>query len=244
MFGIILLATLIGSLIAMIGGILLLWYEKYVKKHLLTLVSFAAGSLLGAAYLELLPEAIEAYPLRTVGSAMIAGILTLFVLEKVLEWYHSHEESEQKILSTTVLIGDSFHNFIDGIIIALSFGIGGMQVGIASTIAVFLHEIPQEIGDFAILMHAGYSKKKVILYNALTALTAVVGGIIGYFLLETIEPYIGIFVAVAAGFFTYISVSDLLPELKHKTAGRDLGHLVALLLGVLVIWSLGAYFPE
>jgi len=231
----------------MLGGLLLLWREKTVKKFSLTLVSFAAGSLIGAAFLELIPEAIEEVPTyEAVGMSIIAGIIILFTMEKVLDWYHCHDQEtcDYHTFSSTILIGDAFHNFIDGIIIALGFGVGGVAVGIPTAIAVFLHEIPQEMGDFAVLMHAGYSRGMVILYNALTALTAVFGALVGYFLFERVEEYVGIFVALAAGSFIYIAVSDLLPELRHKSGRMDIGHLVALLLGVLIIWAMGVYFPE
>lgn len=247
MFLSILLATLLGSAISMAGGVLLLWKESFIRRFSLVLVSFAAGSLLGAAFLELLPEAIEEIGnMTTVGVAVILGILALFLFEKVLEWYHCHDQEtcDYHSFSGTVLFGDSLHNFIDGVIIALSFGVGGPQVGIPTTLAVFAHEIPQEIGDFGVLYHAGYSRKKVVLYNAFSALMAVVGGVVGYFLFHSIGPFVGVLLAWAAGSFIYISVSDLLPELRHKSGKIEIFHLISIVLGVLIIWGMGVYFPE
>jgi zinc and cadmium transporter len=202
---------------------------------------------MGAAFLELLPEAIEASPnYESVGIAIIVGIIVLFLFEKVLQWYHCHDQAtcDYHTFSGTVLFGDALHNFIDGIIIALGFVVGGVAVGIPTTIAVFLHEIPQEMGDFAVLSHAGYSRGKILFYNALTALTAVVGALVGYYLFGSIEAYVGIFIALAAGTFIYIAVSDLLPELRHEPGLKDIGHVIAIVLGVLIIWALGVYLPE
>ena len=246
MFIAIMLATLAGSILSLVGGAILLWREAFARKVSLTLLSFGAGSLIGAAFLELLPEAFGELPYhKGIALIVVSGILISFLFEKFLAWYHCHdrETCDYHAFSGTVLFGDGFHNFIDGIIIALSFSVG-FETGVAATIAVFLHEIPQEIGDFGVLLHAGYTRGKVLFYNFLTALTAIVGALVGYFLVGVIGPYIPFFLAFAAGTFIYIAVSDLLPELRHKAHGLDLGHLASIVLGVLVIWGLGIAFPE
>ncbi|TSC82111.1 MAG: zinc/iron permease [Parcubacteria group bacterium Gr01-1014_20] len=245
MFTQILIASVIGGIFSLAGGLILLWREDVARKFSLTLVSFAAGSLIGAAFLELIPEAVHDLSFETISPLIIFGIITLFILEKFLNWYHRHDEepSDYHALTGTVLFGDALHNFIDGIIIALSFSVS-TELGLASAIAVFFHEVPQEIGDFGILLHAGYSRKKIIYYNVLTALTAPLGAVIGYLLLPVISPLVGYLLAFAAGTFIYIAVSDLLPELKHTKKNLDIGHLLSIFLGIVIIWLIGGIFPE
>lgn len=245
MFFQILIASLIGSVFALVGGILLLTKERLARKVSLLLVSFAVGSLLGAAFFELLPEALEQTGSKGVFTLVIAGMLTLFIFEKFLKWYHCHdrETCDVHTFSSAVLFGDGIHNFIDGIIIALSFSLG-VPAGIATTIAVFFHEVPQEIGDFGILLHAGYAKSKVLFWNVLTALTTPVGAVVGYIALPLISRALPQLIAFAAGTFIYIAISDLMPELRHKTKGPDFAHLFAILLGLLVLWGIGTIFPE
>lgn len=243
MFLIILGASIVGSVFALIGGVILLWREDLARRFSLTLVSFAAGSLLGAAFLELFPEALEATAYSGAALALLLGIFVIFLFEKLLKWYHCHDQEmcEVHTFSSTVLFGDAVHNFIDGIVIALSF-VAGPAVGIATTIAVFFHEVPQEIGDFGVLLHAGYEKTKVFLWNLTIALFTPLGAILGYLAVSWVEPYIPWLLAFAAGSFIYIATSDLLPELRHKTKGLDLGHLIAVVLGIAVIFFVGEAF--
>jgi len=241
----ILIASLAGSILALIGGVILLWKEDFAKRISLTLVSFAAGSLIGAAFLELIPEAIEFAEISSIAPFIIGGILLIFFFEKFLHWYHCHdrETCEIHVFSSSVILGDAIHNFIDGIIIALSFTVS-TELGIATTVAVFFHEVPQEIGDFGVLLHAGYTRAKVLFVNVATALTTVAGAILGYLLSSSIEKYIPYFVAVAAGTFIYVAVSDLLPEIRHKTKANDFAHIFAIILGILVIYLVGIFFHE
>jgi len=234
-----------GSVFALIGGLVLLWREGIARKISLTLVSFAAGALIGAAFLDLLPEALDTLTYERVALTVIVGILTIFIFEKFLKWYHCHDQEvcDYHTFSSTVLFGDAVHNFIDGIVIAASFSVN-VGVGIATTIAIFFHEVPQEIGDFGVLLHAGYSKAKVFFYNLLTAFTTVVGAMLGYLALSWATHYIGWLLAFAAGTFIYISVSDLLPELRHRSNKPDILHVAAVVAGVAVIWLVGIYFPE
>ncbi len=245
MFLNIILATAVGGILSLLGGVALLWKEKFAKKISLTLVSFAVGSLLGAAFFDLFPEALGKIEYSEAAALLLLGIFVVFLFEKGLNWYHCHdqEKCDYHSFSSTVLFGDALHNFLDGVTIALSFG-AGTSVGVATTLAVFFHEIPQEIGDFGVLLHAGYSRSKVLLYNFLTALTAIVGAVVGYFLLPLIEPYVGAILAFVAGTFIYIAVSDLLPELRHETKAGDIGHLVAIVLGVVMVWWIGVVLPE
>lgn len=241
----ILLATAFGGILSLIGGVILLWREAFAKKISLILVSFAIGGLIGTAFLEFIPEAFAALPVRTAAFTVIAGIFIVFIFEKALHWYHCHDRETCNFhsFSGAVLFGDAVHNFIDGIIIAVSFSVSA-QVGIAAAIAVFLHEIPQEIADFGVLLHAGYHKRKVFWYNFLTALTAVAGAVTGFLLLAVIEPAVPLFLALAAGIFIYIAISDLLPELRHAAGLRDITHIFTILVGILLIVGLEAWFPE
>jgi zinc and cadmium transporter len=238
-------ASIVGSVFALAGGVALLWREEFARRWSLTLVSFAAGNLMGAAFLELIPEAIGEGGYGAVAPFLLAGIIALFLFEKFLNWYHCHDQEmcDYHFFSSAVLAGDAIHNFIDGIVIALSFAVG-FQVGVAATIAIFFHEVPQEIGDFGVLLHAGYEKSKVFSYNLLTALTTPAGAVAGFFLMPWISPYLAPLLAFAAGSFIYIAVSDLLPELKHGGRKGELIHLLSIALGILTIWLVGVAFPE
>jgi len=241
MFYQILVASLIGGVLSLAGGLILLWREKFAKRVSLYLISFAAGSLLGAAFLDIIPESTEAIGNSTFVYVLV-GIVMIFVFEKFLGWYHYHDHDhdretfEHTFSAQTVLFGDTLHNFIDGIAIALAFFVS-TEVGIATTFAVFLHEIPQEIGDFGVLIRRGYSKSKIIFYNLITALAAVVGALSTYFLLPFLPGMFMFFaLAVAAGVFIYISTSDLIPELRVKSdGGFDVGHTLALLFGIIAV---------
>lgn len=241
MFYQIILASLIGGLLSLSGGVFLLWREKFAKKISLYLISFAAGSLLGTAFLAILPETFEAIGNRAF-TFVIAGILLIFVFEKFLGWYHYHDQShdsetfQHTFSAQTVIFGDTLHNFIDGIAIALGFFVS-FEVGVATTVAVFLHEIPQEIGDFAVLIRRGYSRSKIIFYNLVTAFATLVGAVLTYFLIPFLPDMFMFFaLAVAAGVFIYISTSDLIPELREKsTGGFDIGHTLALVFGIISV---------
>lgn len=235
----IIIASVIGSIFALVGGVILLWKKDLAKKFSLYLISFAAGSLLGAAFFELLPKILEKKDATSIFTFTISGIIALFIFEKILKWYHCHnrEVCNYHTFSSAVLFGDAIHNFIDGVIIALSFSLD-VGAGIAATIAIFFHEVPQEIGDFGVLIHAGYKKSKVLSYNFLTALSTPLGAAFGYFSLSQISNYIPYFISFAAGSFIYIAASDLMPEIRHKTRGVNLIHILVIIAGVLLIKSL------
>ena len=236
----ILIAVFIVSLISLLGTFLI--REKTLKKYLFSMVSFAAGSLLGAAFLDLLPEALELNS-DTVPLLVLLGIISFFVLEKFLYWHHHHTEQKEVHAFTYLnVVGDGIHNFFDGTLIAISF-MSNMPLGIATTIAIIAHEIPQEIGDFAILIYGGFTKVKATLYNFLTALTAVLGALAAYFYSSLVENSAVYFIAFAAGGFIYIASTDLIPEIhKEKDLKKSLVQLVLLGLGVILIWAVSEIF--
>jgi zinc and cadmium transporter len=214
---------------------------KNVEKILLYLVSFSVGALLGDAFIHLIPESFEELEPFLVGVYVLSGILFSFVIEKFIHWRHCHIKTSKMHPHRFVymnLIGDSFHNFIDGLIIAGSYFVS-IPVGIATTIAVVFHEIPQEIGDFGVMIYGGFSKIKALLFNFLTALTAVIGALIGIFL-SGLEPFLSFLIPFAAGNFIYIAGTDLIPELhKSEHVGlKSFLQLIAIILGMLVMISL------
>lgn len=245
MFLTILGASIIGSIVALSGGALLLWREAWARKVSLVLVSFAAGSLLGAAFFDLLPEMHEVLPAGAAYGSVVAGILIMLFFEKFLKWYHCHDRAvcDYHTFSSSILFGDAVHNFLDGVAIAASFFIS-VPVGIATTAAVFFHEVPQEIGDFGALLHAGYSRAKVWWLNVLTALATPVGAILAYFFLPFFEVYLGYFLGFAAGAFIYIAVSDLMPEIRHHAAPKEFLHFFMIVFGIAAIILVGILIPE
>jgi len=212
----IILATFINGCIALVGALFLLLKDKTVHKITAILIAFSAGTLLGGAFLHLLPEAMVEINKDVVFLVLIMGFSIFFLVEKFLHWHHCHEEIKTCPHPFTYLIlwGDGIHNFIDGLAIAVSFMVD-IRFGILTTLIIISHELPQEISDFAILLHGGMQKKKVIIYNFLSQLTAVIGGIVGFYLSESLnfQPYM---LAFAAGGFIYIAASDLIPEIKKE----------------------------
>ncbi len=240
----ILLFTFIGSLGALIGGIILLSKEKLALKISHFLSSFAAGVLLGSAFFDLLPEAVhESEELGIdVFSWTLFGIILFFLIERGIHWFHHHEEhhmheKETKTTLPLIIIGDSMHNFIDGVIIAATF-MTNIQLGIVTALAVFAHELPQEIGDFGLMLHKGLKRKKVILVNIMSAGISFIGAIGTYLIGDKIQGNIPVLLALTAGFFIYIATSDLIPEIHfEKRKGHALIESVLLLIGVLVIYA-------
>lgn len=241
---IILLATFIVSLISLIGIFFIGMKQDTSAKLIKYLVSFAVGGLLGGAFLHLLPESMEAgNPSLCV--YVLSGILIFFLIEKFLHWRHCHiGHCDAHTFTYLNLIGDGIHNFIDGMIIAASF-VTDIRLGVVTTLAVAAHEIPQEIGDFGILVYGGFSKTKALLFNLLSALTAMVGAVIAYYLFNLIVWLKGFLVPFTAGGFLYIALVDLIPEL-HKEAGKDNIALqfITIIGGLLLMWLLKMYFAE
>ncbi|MBI3984962.1 MAG: ZIP family metal transporter [Candidatus Levybacteria bacterium] len=245
----ILFFTLVGSVFSLMGGIFLLLKEKKVLKYSHFLAAFAAGTLLGTVFFDLLPEAVEEGEhvvemglLEDVNIFfwVLFGILGFFLLERFVHWFHHHQHDygEELVKPTVPLIvlGDSVHNFIDGVAIGATFLVS-IPLGIITSLAVAAHEIPQEIGDFGILLHKGLKRKKVLLINFFSALTAVVGALISFVLGERIEATLPILLAITAGFFIYIAASDLIPEIHHENRkGFAVIETTLMFLGVIIIW--------
>jgi zinc and cadmium transporter len=239
-----LLSVVAVSFISLVGLFTLSLREEVLRKHLYILVSLAVGALMGDALIHLLPEAFEGIgnPL-IVSTALIASILLFFVLEKALHWHHHQSEgaegNEVPSIHPTgrmLLLSDGMHNFIDGLIIGASYFVS-VEVGIATTIAVILHEIPQEIGDFGVLIHSGYSTGRALWLNFLSALSAVAGTVVALGIGGASETFTQWLIPFAAGGFLYIAMSDLVPEL-HKT--KHPGHSTIQFLADLV--GLGAMY--
>lgn len=239
--------TLLGSVVALIGGVLLLSREKFAIRISHFLASFAAGVLLGAAFVDLLPEALEYSEELGVEINIflwvLTGILGFFLLERFIDWFHHHHshttkagEEEKKTVVPLIILGDTFHNFIDGVAIAATFLID-IKLGMVTTLAVAAHEIPQEIGDFGLLLHRGLSRARVLVINCFSALAALLGAILTYAIGESIEGLLPALLSLAAGFFIYIALSDLIPEI-HSEDRRQVAfwETVLLLVGVVVIW--------
>ncbi|MFH0832811.1 MAG: ZIP family metal transporter [Candidatus Aenigmatarchaeota archaeon] len=240
--GAIVISVMVVSVVSLIG-IVTLATRKSIDKILRIIVSFAAGSMAGASFLVLLPEAIETGSSQSIPFFVLLGIIAFFILENFLHWYHCHK-GHCKVHRVTYLnlIGDGLHNLIDGMAIAASYLIS-FPLGITATIAIIAHEIPQEIGDFGILLYGGFSKKKALFYNFLSALTALIGAAFVYLFRFGIVNYNALLVAFAAGTFIYMSMADLVPELhKEENISKSALQLILFLFGVLLIWGVSAVF--
>lgn len=223
------------------------------------LISYAIGALLGAAFLEVLPHAIEAAATPERGAAtLLAGILLFFVLEKLVLWRHCHQEgceghehqshehqdhghghshgaSDHGRSGLLILVGDTFHNFVDGVLIAAAF-LQSVQLGVVTALAIIAHEIPQEVGDFVILLHSGYSKTRALVFNLLSTLATVVGGVLAYFGLSAMQEAVPVFLGLAAASMIYVAVADLIPGLhKRPELGATLQQVLLIGLGIATI---------
>ena len=234
-----LVSVVLVSLISLIGILTLSIKESVLKKLMILFVSFSAGALLGDAFIHLLPEIVEEVGFGlNISLFVLLGILIFFALEKLIYWRHCHIlTSEEHVHTFTYmnLIGDGVHNFIDGMIIAGSFMIS-ISVGLATTIAVILHEIPQEIGDFSVLIYGGFKKSKAIFYNLMAALTAIIGAVIILIIGEELTGLHVFLVPFTAGGFIYIAGTDLIPELKKEVRPVvSLAQMGALVLGIVLM---------
>lgn len=234
-----LISVIIVSLISFAGVFTLAVKEKNLQKVLLFFVSFSAGALFGGAFLHLLPEAVTEYGFGlNISLYLILGILLFFVLEKFIHWRHCHIVTSEKHphpLAYMNLIGDGLHNFIDGLIIGGAY-LANFSLGFATTIAVVVHEIPQEIGDFGVLLHAGLSKWKALFYNFLSALTAVLGVVVSLLIAANVDNYLMFLLPLTAGGFIYIAGADLIPELhKECVVSKSFMQLLFIILGIAVM---------
>jgi zinc and cadmium transporter len=227
--------SLLGSIGAVSGAALLLFFPEGIRKTIVpSLISYATGTLLGAAFLGMIPNALKQAQAYPVLATVLGGIFMFFILEKLVIWRHCHVE-KCEVHSTAgplILIGDAFHNFIDGVVIAAAFIIS-VSLGIATAIAVIAHEVPQEVGDFGILLDSGYSKSRAFLYNLLSSVTTLPGAIIAYFYLEKITSAVPYILGLSAASFIYIATADLIPVLHQKPGfGAGLRQFILLLAGI------------
>lgn len=234
----IMLSTFFISIISFIGILTFMIKDNKIRRISMILVSLAAGALMGGAFLHLIPEALET------GSTIIfiyllVGFGLFFLIEKVLHWRHCHEANcPVHTFAYMSLIGDGVHNFIDGIIIAASF-IADFNLGIVTTFAVAMHEIPQELGDYGVLIHGGFKKTRALLMNFISAITAIAGGLTGYILAGYTTNFMPFILPFAAGGFIYIAASDLIPEIKKETELRkSLLNFSIFVLGVMILFAL------
>ena len=191
------------------------------------LVSFAIGALLGAAFLEIIPHAFETGEAHRVAFAILGGIFGFFVLEKLLLWRHCHTEHcevhdahDHGRSGTLIVVGDTVHNFVDGVLIAAAF-LQSTELGVVTAVAIIAHEIPQEVGDFLILLHSGYSRTRALVMNLLSSTATVVGGVVGYFSLQLVDELEPILLGVVAASMIYVAVADLIPGLHRRPELRD-----------------------
>lgn len=230
-----------GALSVLCAGLLAL--NERMQRYIGAMVSYAIGALLGAAFLDVLPEAIEqSKNIAQLSATVLAGILLFFILEKLVLWrhcHHEHCEAHELIESDhghdhgrsglMIMVGDTFHNFVDGVIIAATF-LTDTHLGVVTALAIIAHEIPQEVGDFAILLHSGYSKLKALKFNLISSFASVAGGVLGYYTLQTMQSWIPTLLGLAAASMLYVAVADLIPGLHKRAQLRDTVQQVTLIL--------------
>lgn len=259
-------AALLGGLLSVSMAALLAW--RLQPKLIPVFVSFAVGALLGVVFLDLIPHIFESSKSsETSAGWILAGILGFFVMEKLVLWRHSHDHGASIDLSTQhahpsgqsaahghghqhssheqggrasawmVIVGDGFHNFTDGLAIAAAF-VADVRLGILTSIAIIAHELPQELGNFLVLVHSGFSKRRALVWNLISSLATLVGAVLAFFLLQALESYSYIFLCLAASSMIYVAIADLIPGLHRRTSMRDsIAQFSLIGLGVLSIWA-------
>jgi zinc and cadmium transporter len=237
-----LLPALLSAFIISLGSIAGIFTLSLKKEHLsqilLFLVSLSAGTLMGGAFLHLLPEAVENLQPLILFSTVLLAFVMFFLIEKIFHWRHCHKgECDVHSFGTMNLIGDSIHNFIDGLIIAATFS-SSIHLGIITTVAVALHEIPQEIGDFGVLLYSGFNRRKALLANFAVASTAFLGVLVGFYITDHLDNLIAYLIPFAAGGFIYIAASDLMPEIRKETnLKKSLISFGTFILGVAIMYA-------
>lgn len=237
-----LLSVFLVSLVSVIGIFFIFLKKNTLDNLLLFFVSLSVGSLLGGAFLHLIPEAFGETGFSVkVSFLILGGIVIFFIIENFIHWRHCHIPTSREHphhLGTMNLIGDGFHNLIDGLVIAAAYFVN-LPLGIATTLAVVIHEIPQEIGDFGVLLYAGFSKRKALFFNFLSALMAMIGAVIGILFSKNYQAFVSIIIPLAAGGFLYIAGSDLIPEIhKNQEKGFSIKNLLGIILGILMMYLL------
>ena len=227
------------SLLSLLGAFFLSRSDAFLKKITFWLIGLSTGTLLGGAFLHLIPESLEVLSSELVFPLVLISFSLFFLLEKLLHWHHCHDgDCDVHTMGYVNLTGDAIHNFIDGIIIAAAFSLD-FKLGLVTTFALAVHEIPQEIGDFGVLIYSGFEKGKALFYNFLVALTSILGGILGYFFLSSFSAALPYLLPIAAGGFLYISTSDLIPELRNEPdISKVLKAFVLFALGLVLMYSL------
>lgn len=237
------LATLAGGLLSMTVAAGLVF--RLSRQATATLVAFAAGVMLSSALLDILPEAFAGQAAhQALFATLLTGLLGFFALERLVLWRHSHADclsdkgaQQAEVAAPLILIGDAFHNFVDGLLIAAAF-LADPMLGLSTTLAVVAHEIPQELGDFVLLLNAGWSRRKAFLANAASSLTSVLGGLLGYFAMDGADYVLPYVLTIAAASFIYIAVADLLP-LLHRQRSSFAMQSALIGLGVMVVPTVG-----
>jgi len=241
----IILATLINGLIGLIGIFSLWMKEKFFNKIIMILVAFSAGALLSGAFFHLMAEALDKLSPAWAFGYMLAGFILFFVIERFLHWHHCHHHGGKCAVhpvSYLIIFGDSVHNFIDGVIIGASF-IVSVPFGIITTLLIIGHEIPQELGNFGVLVYGGFGKTKALLYSFLAQLSCVVGGVLGFVFSQRINGVIPFILPFAAGGFIYIAASDLIPELhKEPKLKKSLVSFGFFIVGIVFMFMLKYLF--
>ena len=243
----ILLAAFAESIVSFSGGFFVLMRESVARWLAHRVLGFAIGALIGVTFFDVIPEAIEEIGTEVAFGYVAVGIMIFFAVEKLLRWYHHHHgghESDIRPFATLILLGDAIHNFIDGIALAVSFLVS-MPLGVATTVAVLLHEVPQEVADFGLLIKGGYRRRSALWANFLISLTTIAGALVGYAAGSALTWLLPYLLAVIGGNFLYIAMSDLVPETHEETGiGHLLVQLTLMAAGILVMYFLGIYFAE
>jgi len=234
----ILIACFLISICVWLAVLFLFFNKETLSKITMFLVSLSAGALIGGAFLHLLPEAAEGMEAEKLFFVVLLAFILFFLIEKLFHWRHCHKENcEVHTFGYMNLVGDSLHNFIDGLVIASVFMVD-LKLGIITTLAIALHEIPQEIGDFGVLIHAGFNKVKALVLNYIVATTVILGGIVGYFASFYVEGVMPYLLPIAAGGFIYIAASDLMPEIrKESNLKKSIMSFGIFLLGIIFMYA-------
>ncbi|NCU28173.1 MAG: ZIP family metal transporter [Candidatus Moranbacteria bacterium] len=233
----IILSTFLITLCVWVAVLFIFFKKESISKITVFLISLSAGALMGGAFLHLLPESSTNLEINLLFIIFLISFIFFFLIEKLLHWRHCHkEECPIHTFGYMNLFGDSVHNFIDGLMIASTFIINP-SLGIATTLAIAIHEVPQEIGDYGVLVHAGFSRKKALLINYMVALTVVIGGIVGYLFFSHLENIIPYLLPFAAGGFVYIASSDLIPEIrKESNIKKSMISILIFIIGVVFMY--------
>ncbi|MDD5605793.1 MAG: ZIP family metal transporter [Patescibacteria group bacterium] len=242
----IIVSLLLVSAVSLVGIFILALKQEIFGRLLPVLVAFAAGALLGAGFFDLIPESLHELGDVVGPFYILVGIMLFMLLESILHWHHAHHHQCDGCHPTptgyAILLGDGLHNFLDGVLIASAFMLN-IPTGLSVALAVVIHEIPQEIGDFAVLIDSGFSRARAIWFNLLSALFAVVGGVVAYFALQSVEGLVPYLVAIGAGGFLYIALVDIVASFKHQDKPRQaFGQIFGLVVGLAILWWLMSQF--